>query len=105
MHIGEIVASYYIELALVIITTGVGILWSKTKALHNGMKALLRNHIISAYNKGLDRGFITFEDRDNIQNMYINYKALGGNGNVTKVIDHVMNLPTREVIVDIKEKG
>lgn len=105
MHISEIVMEYYVDILLGLTFTAISMLWVRIWALHNGMKALLRNHIVSAYNKCLDKGFVPLHERDNIQNMYENYKKLGGNGNVTKIVEDILDMPCREVIVNIKDQS
>ena len=60
-----------------------------------GVQALLRDRIIQAYNHYLDKGFCPIYGRENVEAMYSQYHALGGNGTITELMDDLRALPTR----------
>lgn len=96
---GEIldyVLKYYIGIILVAITGSISILFVQFNALKSGMRSILRNSIVTSYNKALDRSYIPIHERDNLQQLYCSYRDLKGNGNVKKLVEEAMNLPTRE---------
>lgn len=65
-----------------------------------GMQALLRDRIIQAYNKYMAEQEIPIYGLDNVEQMYTQYHALGGNGTITKLMDDLRELPTKK-----REKG
>ena len=97
-EIVDIVLKYYIGIVLVAISSAVSLLYVQFAALRSGMRSILRNSIVSAYNKSLDKGYVPVHERDNVQQMYCAYKDLKGNGNVKALVDEVMRLPTREKV-------
>lgn len=63
-------------------------------ATEKGVQALLRAQIISIYNKYMDMGSIPIYERENIEHLYTEYKALGGNGVIESLMDKLTDLPT-----------
>jgi len=59
-----------------------------------GVQALLRNEILKIYNEYIERGYCPIYARENVQNMYDKYHALGGNGTVTNLVKKLFELPT-----------
>ena len=66
----------------------------KEKALAKGIQALLRAQMISDYNKWSDRGYAPIYAKDNLENCWEQYEALGCNGVIAKIHESFMNLPT-----------
>lgn len=66
----------------------------QNQATQNGVKALLRNDLVIAYEKAVDRGYAPIYERENIEKMYHEYKELEGNGMVDNLIEKVHELPT-----------
>ena len=65
----------------------------KDRALDDGMRALLRDRIISACDHYLEKGFAPVYVRENITSMYDAYHSLGGDGIVTDMVQQTMKLP------------
>lgn len=86
--------SYWSEALIVGITSAVIVLFRKYKATQNGVQALLRNEIISNYNKHMEKGYMPIYERENIDRMYHEYKNLGGNGVVEELMEKLNHLPT-----------
>lgn len=63
-------------------------------ALMNGVQALLRREIIAEYNHYTEQGHIPIYGIENVLDMYNAYKALGGNGMATKLVEALKQLPT-----------
>ena len=64
--------------------------------LKAAIKTMLRQEIISAYDKYTRSGWAKVYIKDNVQEMYDCYHALGGNGTITHLVEEFMDLPTRE---------
>lgn len=60
----------------------------------NGVKALLRDAIIQQYNKYEERGFVPIYARESMEQMYKEYKNLGGNGAIENLVAKLHRLPT-----------
>ena len=65
----------------------------ESEAIKNGIRAVLRDRILQAYNHFSRIGKIQIEELENISNMYIAYHNLGGNGVVTSVYNKVLQIP------------
>lgn len=74
----------------------------KSKALHDGMQALLRDRIIQAYNHYSDKGFCPIYGKENVKRMYDAYHVLGGNDIATKLKDTLIEMP--EELVEREDK-
>ena len=68
----------------------------KTEATQKGVQALLRAQMISEYNKAVDRGFAPIYAKQNFENVWKNYHALGVNGVMDDIHEKYMNLPDRK---------
>lgn len=67
----------------------------KTDALALGVQALLRAQMITDYNKSIDKGYAPIYVRENFENVYNQYKNLGGNGVMTDIHEKFRALPTK----------
>ncbi|WP_302299617.1 hypothetical protein [Phascolarctobacterium faecium] len=77
----------------------------KTEALHNATRSLLRTEIIGIYHKSEEDGFIPLYNLENITDMYICYKALGGNGAITELYHKALQLPQKSPDTERGECG
>lgn len=64
--------------------------------LGKGIRSMLRQNIINAYDKYTTKGWAKVYVKDNVQEMYDCYHALGGNGTITHLVEEFMDLPTKE---------
>lgn len=71
------------------------IMEEKNKAIETGVQALLRNEIIRRYREFESKGEISILDKENLEEMFIQYKNLGGNGTVKKMMDDLLSLKTK----------
>lgn len=69
----------------------------ETKALKLGMQALLRDRLLQSYQYYEQKGYVGIEDRENFENMYVNYHSLGQNGVMDDIHDKFLALPTHKV--------
>lgn len=67
----------------------------KINVLEQGVQALLRNEIIRRYREFESKGEISILDKENLEEMFEQYKNLGGNGTVKKMMDELLNLKTK----------
>ena len=65
----------------------------QTRALQKGVQALLRERLIHSYRKFFKLGFVDYNDRLNVENMYQQYHSLGENGVMDDMHLRFMNLP------------
>lgn len=65
-----------------------------TDALRLGMQALLRAQMIADYNRWVERGYAPIYARENFENCYTQYHALGANGVMADIRAKFMALPT-----------
>ncbi len=63
--------------------------------LKSSDQAMLRDRLYYMYDIAMENGFISLEMKQNFENLYKNYHALGKNGVMDQIHDEVMNLPTR----------
>ena len=64
-----------------------------TKAIEKGVQALLRAEMVAAYNRYSDKGFAPIYARENFENIWIQYHALGANGVMDDLHSKFMALP------------
>lgn len=68
---------------------------AEIKVLKLGMQAMLRAQMIDDYNKWHeDRGYAPIWAKDNFENVWVQYEALGENGVMNDIHDKFMALPT-----------
>jgi hypothetical protein len=72
------------------------------KAIKLGIQALLRDRIVQCYNHYTEKGCCPIYAMDNINALYVQYHALGGNGTITELVDRLRDMPTE--IKEIKER-
>lgn len=68
----------------------------KTEAVQLGVQALLRDRLISEYNKYHDKGYAPIYARENFENMWTQYHNLGKNGVMDDIHEKFMELPTEK---------
>lgn len=104
---GDIVVNYWVQwlcgLAATGLTAGVRLLYrrqkrtdQRQKVMERGIQALLRDRIVQAYYHYSDREWITLHGLENVEALYREYHALGGNGAVTKLVDDLRELEVRD---------
>ena len=64
-------------------------------ALKKGVQAILRSQMITNYNRWyVEKGYAPIWAKDNFENLWIQYEALGENGVMKKIHDEFVSLPT-----------
>ncbi len=69
---------------------------TKNEAIAAGVQSLLRDSIVSNYNKYLDKGYCPIYAKDSIKKIYEAYHNLGGNGVITELYNKVLKMPEQE---------
>lgn len=69
---------------------------NKGEATQNGVKALLRDRIIATYDLHIGKQYMSVYAKENVQELYKEYKKLKGNGVVDHLIEELYKLPTEE---------
>lgn len=69
----------------------------KNEAVCLGVQALLRNELLTAYNKYTEKGYAPIFAKENFENMWTQYHNLGVNGVMDEVREKFMKLPDKEV--------
>lgn len=103
----EFILQYWTEMVFTLIISILGIGYKKLvqklkendkkqNAIEAGIEALLRDRIILVYNHYMEKGFCPIYGMQNVEALYEQYHALGGNGTVTKLVEKLKALPTEK---------
>lgn len=64
-------------------------------AIKDAVRCLLRGHIIQICDRCLDRNAITLPELESLEDMAVEYRALGGNGSIEKLIADTKKLTVK----------
>lgn len=70
-------------------------------AVQTGIRCMLRDRIIHSHEKYIRLGCCPLSVRENTEEMYAAYKALGGNGAIDHIVAELNELPTINMKGDI----
>lgn len=90
----EIIKSYWLEFFLTSMTSFFIYILKQYIYLKNGMKSLLRNEIVRIYEKYIKLGWCPTYMKENLNEIYISYHKLNGNGMATSMINELFKLPS-----------
>ena len=65
----------------------------KNEAIAEGVQSLLRESIVSNYNKYSDKGFCPIYAKESIKKVYSAYHNLGGNDVATQLYQKILAMP------------
>ena len=65
----------------------------ETAAIAEGVKALLRDRLLQGYKHYIEKGWADMDDRSNLDNVWRQYHALGGNGDMNDLRNTFRHLP------------
>ena len=71
-------------------------LLTQIKGIRNGVQALLRAQMIDDYNRYAEKGYAPIYARENFENCWKQYHALGANGVMDDLHEKFLELPTEE---------
>ena len=86
-----------------LVTAAIKFLWTQIKGVRNGVQALLRAQMIDDYNRYAEKGWAPIYARENFENCWKQYHALGANGVMDNLREKFLQLPTESPDND-KEK-
>lgn len=66
---------------------------AQNKAIMLGVQAILRDRLLQGYRHYIEKGWADYDDRDNLENIYQQYHALGVNGIMDDYRDQFRALP------------
>lgn len=69
--------------------------WKRMKALELGIQALLRAQMISDWNHYSEKGYAPIYAKENFENCWKQYEALGKNGVMSGIHKDFMSLPDK----------
>jgi hypothetical protein len=65
----------------------------KNEAIAEGVQSLLRESIVSNYNRYSDKGFCPIYAKESIKKVYHAYHDLGGNDVATQLYENLLRMP------------
>lgn len=76
------------------------LLFSRIAAMQRGLQALLRAQLVADYNKWSERGYAPIYARQNFENCWKQYHALGANGVMDDIRAKFLDLPTEAAYLE-----
>lgn len=68
----------------------------QSTAIMLGVQAILRDRLLQGYRHYYDKGYADYDDRQNLENIYTQYHALGANGVMDGMRQRFLELPMRQ---------
>lgn len=68
---------------------------AQNKAIMLGVQAFLRDRLLQGYRHYITKGWADYDDRENLENIYTQYHALGANGIMDDMRNQFRTLPTQ----------
>lgn len=96
----QFILKYWIEFLFSSLIAGFIYVFKQYIGLKNGMIALLKSEIVRIYEIYTKSKYCPSYMKENLNDMYINYKRLGGNGMVTTMVSEIFKLPN-----ELKKEG
>ena len=66
----------------------------QNRAMKLAVQAMLRDRLLQGYKYYLERGWADLDERSNLENVWKQYHALGGNGDMNDLRNTFRHLPT-----------
>lgn len=100
-HLSENWVSWLFAAALALLTYAWKMVWGRLKqeqvqnaAISEGVQSLLRESIVTNYNRYSEKGYCPIYAKESIKKVYHAYHDLGGNDVATDLYKKLLNLPT-----------
>lgn len=71
-------------------------IWRRISALEKGVQALLRASMVNDWNKYSEKEFAPIYAKENFENCWLQYEALGKNGVMSEIHRNFMMLPDKQ---------
>lgn len=95
----QTVTVFYLELVCSLVAVAVMAFFkreaARRRSFESGIQALLRDRIVQAYYHYYERNWITLHGLENVEALYEQYHALGGNGPVTKLVEDLRKMEVK----------
>ena len=65
----------------------------QNELIRRGVQALLRNDLYKLHEKCMNKGYATIDEKNNFENLYLQYHGLGKNGVMDSLYGSFMKLP------------
>jgi len=105
----DMITSFVTQLVYATITFAMGYSWNKSRSLaaiqknmEKGIGLLLRSELHNYHEKGKARGFLTYREERDAEEIYSVYRALNMNGYGTTLITEIRKYPKKEVSENAK---
>ena len=86
----------YVALSLLVALGGLlTATYKRQKAQAKGIQALLRDRLYEIYFRCMSKGYATNVEKNNFENLYVQYHALGRNGVMDAYRKQLLELPTK----------
>lgn len=76
------------------LTTLILYFWRRLKAVERGVQALLRDRMVDMYERYSEKGYAPIYAKQNFENVWKQYEALGKNGVMKQIHDSFIGLST-----------
>ena len=107
MEILAYIGSHWVEWLFTICLATLGFAWrtvskrlkeehEKNEAIAEGVQSLLRESIVTNYNRYHDKGYCPIYAKESIKKVYQAYHDLGGNDVATKLYEKMLAMPEEE---------
>ena len=73
---------------------------AKNAAIAEGVQSLLRESIVSNYNKYSEKGYCPIYAKESVKTVYAAYHNLGGNDVATELYQKILRMPEKEEKAD-----
>ena len=97
----DFIVKYWVQALFGAVLSLIGVVYRKVtlhmkkhEVLSSGVKALLHDQIVQAYNYFMVLGYCPIYDRENIESLFQEYDALDGNGTIAHLAKDLNRLPT-----------
>lgn len=99
MDFMNILQSLIVQATYAVSAFVIGYLWNKSRDLakrqrntERGIQALLKVELRRIHERSMQRGFITYADEEFAEEVYLDYKTAGGDGQGTMMIEDLRKL-------------
>ncbi len=96
MEILSYLGAHWVEWLVGICIAGLGLVARKTMAIATGVQSLLRESIVTNYNRYADKGSCPIYAKESLKNVYAAYHNLGGNDVATALYEKLLEMPTEQ---------
>lgn len=116
MEVFAYISAHWVEWLFMIITAVIGFGYravlkklseekARNEAIAEGVQSLLRESIVSSYNKYNDKGYCPIYAKESMKKVYAAYHNLGGNDIATSIYNKILNMEEEPPKTNKEEKG